>query len=141
MKVGDYVRNKHGIAKIVGIEKKNNIDVIEFDKPICFLINKNTGETKKERFFNKLPITKNIDIKKLNTSPNIIDLIEENDYINGLRVEKNKYGDLYTSYTYMGGLVGTQEETYTTFLKDYENDYIQSIVTKEQFKDIEYEVK
>ena len=113
MKVGDYVRTDKGT-----IDKLTKENIMTYEVALMGF-----GE------------------KPIKSSSDIIGLIEENDYINGLRVEKNKYGDLYTSYTYMGGLVGTQEETYTTFLKDYENDYIQSIVTKEQFKSIEYEVK
>lgn len=73
-------------------------------------------------------------------SPNIIDLIEENDYINGLRVEKNKYGELYTSYVYYGGDIGKMCEVYTTWLKEYKEDEIYSIVTKEQFSQMEYKV-
>ena len=78
-------------------------------------------------------------IKK--ASHNIIDLIEAGDYVNGLRVEKSKYGELYTSYTYMGGDIGLQQETYTTFLKDYKEDDIYSIITCEQFESMKYEVK
>lgn len=74
----------------------------------------------------------------INASHNIIDLIEENDYINGLRVEKNKYGKLYTSYVYYGGDIGKQCEVYTTWLKDYKIEYIETIVTKEQFENMEY---
>ena len=77
-------------------------------------------------------------IKK--ASHNIIDLIEAGDYVNGLRVEKSKYGELYTSYTYMGGDIGLQQETYTTFLKDYKEDDIYSIITREQFESMSYKV-
>lgn len=76
----------------------------------------------------------------INASHNIIDLIEENDYINGLRVEKNKYGKLYTSYVYYGGDIGKQCEVYTTWLKDYKIEDIETIVTKEQFKNMEYRI-
>lgn len=141
MKVGDYVRTDTGIIeKLEGIHEQNetNETITKLNKMgggrYAHILDINSEFTKE---FDKTFSRGNI----IKSSPNIIDLIEENDYVNGLRVEKNKYGDLYTSYTYMGGLVGTQEETYTTFLKDYENDYIQSIVTKEQFKSIEYEVE
>ena len=76
----------------------------------------------------------------IKSSPNIIDLIEENDYVNGLRVEKNKYGELYTSYVYYGGDIGKMCEVYTTWLKEYKEDDIYSIVTKEQFSQMEYKV-
>ena len=41
----------------------------------------------------------------------------------------------------MGGDIGLQQETYTTFLKDYEEDDIYSIITREQFESMKYEVK
>ena len=76
----------------------------------------------------------------LKTSYNIIDILEENDYVNGLRVEKNKYGELYTSYVYYGGDIGKQCEVYTTWLKELEEDMIYSILTHEQFSQMEYKV-
>ena len=78
----------------------------------------------------------------IKSSPNIIDLIEVGDYINGLRVEKNKYGELYTSYVYYGGDIGKQSEVYTTWLEEYKEneDYIESILTKEQFESMKYKV-
>ena len=140
MKVGDYVRNKYGIAKVIDIENKNGIDILVFDKPICFLVNKETGEIKDDKLFNKLAIIDDVDLSKIKSSPNIIDLIEVGDYVNGLRVEKNKYGELYTSYVYNGGDIGKQCEVYTTWLEEYKEneDWIETIVTKEQFEAMEY---
>ena len=74
-------------------------------------------------------------------SYNIIDILEENDYVNGLRVEKNKYGELYISYVYYGGDIGKQCEVYTTWLKELKEDEIYSIVTKEQFESIKYSLE
>ena len=71
---------------------------------------------------------------------NIIEILEENDYVNGLRVEKNKYGELYTSYVYYGGDIGKQCEVYTTWLKELEEDMIYSIVTHEQMEKMAYKV-
>ena len=73
-------------------------------------------------------------------SYNIIEILEENDYVNGLRVEKNKYGELYTSYVYYGGDIGKQCEVYTTWLKELEEDMIYSIVTHEQMEQMAYRV-
>lgn len=78
--------------------------------------------------------------KIIKASYNIIDILEENDYVNGLRVEKNKYGDLYTSYVYYGGDIGKQCEVYTTWLKELKEDMIYSIVTHEQMEQMEYKV-
>ena len=61
---------------------------------------------------------------------NIIEILEENDYVNGLRVEKNKYGELYTSYVYYGGDIGKQCEVYTTWLKELKEDEIYKRVKK-----------
>ena len=77
----------------------------------------------------------------IKASYNIIDILEENDYVNGLRVEKNKYGELYTSYVYYGGDIGKQCEVYTTWLKELKEDMIYSVVTHEQFESIKYSLE
>ena len=73
-------------------------------------------------------------------SYNIIDILECGDYVNGLRVEKNKYGELYTSYVYYGGDIGKQCEVYTTWLKELKEDMIYSVVTHEQMEQMAYKV-
>ena len=78
--------------------------------------------------------------KIVKASYNIIDILEENDYVNGLRVEKNKYGELYTSYVYYGGDIGKQCEVYTTWLKELKEDMIYSVVTHEQMEQMAYKV-
>ena len=121
MKIGDYVRTKGYITKI--------------DSCTCW-------ETKNQWYISyKLPdgsewcstVTGEFKI-----SPNLIDLIEVGDYVNGSKVvdisilkeEKwvwveemedtdNKYGDDYIGYN---------------------NEQIKSIVTKEQFENMEYKV-
>ena len=118
-----YVRTKKGtIHKIFEIDK-----MLKYEKEDRLIINKDDWFLVESDLFK--------------ASHNIIDLIEEGDYVNGLRVEKSKYGELYTSYTYMGGDIGLQQETYTTFLKDYEEDDVYSILTREQFESMKYEVK
>ena len=120
MKVGDYVRNKYGIAKVIDIENKNGIDILEFNKDICFLVNKETGEIKDDKLFNKLAIIDDVDLSKIKSSPRIIDLIEVGDYVNGEKVT-NINGILYVKN------IGALEEI-----------NIKSIVTKEQFEAMEY---
>ena len=65
----------------------------------------------------------------LKSSPNIIDLIEVGDYVNGSYVEgfieKNKF----------------QNKLIITETGMIDNNDIKSIVTKEQFKNMEYEVR
>ena len=72
-------------------------------------------------------------IKK--ASHNIIDLIEEGDYVNGKRVgfinDSDYYKDIFLSEDY--------EEPYETMIvKTYKD--IKSIVTKEQFESMQYKV-
>ena len=70
----------------------------------------------------------------------ITDILESGDYVNGLRVEKNKYGELYTSYVYYGGDIGKQCEVYTTWLRELKEDMIYSVVTHEQMEQMAYKV-
>lgn len=110
LEVGMYVRTKkYGIAKIIGNvdDNKFNIDIFKKD-----------GIT--------LRCQKMKDIIK--ASHNIIDLIEEGDYVNGLPVVHNA--------KYNGGniIIVINGNAYTEL-------EIRNIVTKEQFESIKYEVK
>lgn len=128
MKVGDYVRfDYHRISIPIQIAKVIESHYDNEDDSICY--STDVGLVIDESNLVKEP------------SPNIIDLIEENDFINGLRVEKNKYGELYTSYVYYGGDIGKQCEVYTTWLKEYTEDMIENIVTKEQFERMQYNLE
>ena len=126
IEVGEYVRTKDGyIAKITEIDHH-----IWFDS----IINKISGISRyslSEEEFGNLVIKH---------SKNIMDLVQEGDYIDGLRVEKNKYGELYTSYVYYGGDIGKQCEVYTEWIDDLKNEDIDSVVTKQQFSNMEYRV-
>lgn len=130
IKVGEYVRNKYGIAKVIDIENNNGIDVLVFDKNICFLVNKETGEIKEDKLFNKLAIIEDIDIEKIKHSSYIIDLIKIGDYVDGHRVIE------------VSGNSSSTKEVYCEDEPDFglwETD-IGSIVTKEQFERMEYKV-
>ena len=97
MKVGDYVRTHDGrIDKIVDI--KNDFIYIE-----------NSDYGYRENY--------------LKSSPNIIDLIEVGDYVNGYEVTSK---DQFLGFG--------NHDWYMT------NDEIKSIVTKEQFASMEYKV-
>lgn len=137
MKVGDYVRNKYGIAKVIDIENNNGIDILVFDKPICFLVNKETGEIKDDRLLNRLAIIDGVDVNKIKSSPNIIDLIEVGDYVDGCPVlyinyDLDKDEDIVESITISNPFQETKDIL-------YEKD-IKSIVTKECFESMEYKV-
>ena len=129
LKVGQYVRfkDKRGNAYIRNIKEVCN------EQP-----HKSWGAIIIDKNANNVPYVYLKHIKK--ASYNIIDILEENDYVNGLRVEKNKYGELYTSYVYYGGDIGKQCEVYTTWLKELEEDMIYSIVTHEQMEQMTYKV-
>ena len=104
MKVGEYVRtNDRGIRRIGKI-----IDDI-------FYIDEEDNLHQKGNL--------------IKSSPNIIDLIEVGDYVNGVIVEEIKNGELRTSSYYDG---------YICNLCDEED--IKSIVTREQFESMEYKV-
>lgn len=113
IKVGEYIRTYAGIIdKVDSLYEK--ID--------------NTIHLENQKWFD----TKNI--KK--HSSNIIDLIEQGDYVNGIKtflIEKAiGYGDK--------GQEGILINKIYTNCKFIPKDDIKSIVTKEQFKSVEYEV-
>ena len=109
MEVGDYVRTKKdGIGKIISFSYQE-------DDECCFieLSNRRTG------------------IKQFNiikSSPNIIDLIEVGDYVNGLKVQ-----GVNNEIKGFGTIIFSKDSSIM-------EDYIYSIVTKEQFENIEYKV-
>jgi len=72
----------------------------------------------------------------IKSSPNIIDLIEVGDYVNGhLVTKKTKDGFIWLeAYSKDGTL------HYVDFINEW-GDNIKSIVTKEQFESMMYEVK
>jgi len=101
MKVGDYVRNKKGIiGKIKLIDNQTEL----YD---LYLI--------KNKWYKKEEIIK--------SSPNIIDLIEVGDYVNGFYVINKPFN----------------QRIHTEFDDFFEED-IKTILTKEQFSSMEYKV-
>lgn len=142
LKVGMYVRNERGIAKYLGLGK----DVLKdkesrefkhyamqhlFDETI-FGVGHDWGDTLSEEEF------KNIDRYIIGEpSKNIIDLIEVEDYVNGelvVQVSDDK-GWVFTQPTYFDEHRG-EERHYC-----YNNYEIKSVVTKEQFNSVKYEVE
>ena len=100
IKVGEYVRTKDG--QILKIDSPRDMGYLEEGFP----------------YFKQ-----NI----INHSPNIIDLVESEDYVNGEEVDKIRNdGEKYIR---------------TLFNNVYRNKDIESIVTKEQFQNCEYKVE
>ena len=122
LNIGDYVRTRDGnIAKYIGYDGFYNFDNYVLDE------------------------TKGINNDLLNeivikSSPNIIDLIEVGDYVNGDRVKALK-GDIESHK-----INNEDDVIYTEYINDYdewcgfEEDEIKSIVTKEQFESMKYKV-
>ena len=122
IKVGEYIRDKYGEIHIVYKVEK---DIVYCDKP---KMENPPFDTYGCRYYdNRADILKH--------SFNIIDLIEEGDYVNGrlvLQVDyKNKNVCLLIPFT------DTQANTNICW---YGNEDIKSVVTKEQFESIKYEV-
>jgi len=115
MKVGDYVRTPNGvITKIVDIQDEVGQ---YFANNNCVILNSKTYVA-----------DKNITIgENFKHSPNIIDLIEVGDYVNGRIVDDCIYLDKL-------GLIGLTE------LEKEDEKFIKSIVTKEQFESMEYKL-
>ena len=112
MKTGDYVRTKSGyLRKIIAIY---NGYVEVDDKCFCSYANAQI---------------ENDEIVK--TSPNIIDLIEIGDYVNGAIVTK-VVNDIECNYI---------EIDYSYNERGIRNKDIKSIVTKEQFESMEYKIE
>lgn len=120
IKVGEYIRTKDGfITKILGV------DEFTLDEDEIFY------ETELNEGYTDLGSD---DIIK--HSSNIIDLIEQGDYVNGIKIfliEKAiGYGDK--------GQEGILVNKIYKNCKFIPKDDIKSIVTKEQFKNIEYTI-
>ena len=113
MKIGEYVRTKSGgIGKTIEIDNNASCSHIITDNETFGL--GWDGEQVNWDFITEI----------VKSSPNIIDLIEVGDYVNGLKVDK-KYEDRV--------VINTRDDIIVWF--EYQ---IKSIVTKQQFEAMEY---
>ena len=111
IQVGEYVRNREGIIFKVDEEKKN-IQINEF-----------------------MNMRGSKDILK--HSKNIIDLIEVGDVI---RYKIKNISTTLETKGFIEGIVDISDEEQLENMKKDKNYEIKTIVTKEQFKSVEYEV-
>lgn len=115
IEVGEYVRTKDKILKIDSFDKDiRNIDCV------CFT----TGEIYTQELLNKIMVKH---------SKNIIDLIEEGDYINGMEVL-----DIYKSRDLWEPIEIRVNSRYTNYLIA---DEIKTVLTKEQYEANCYKVE
>lgn len=113
MKVGDYVRTNNGSIGKISFVKSHLLNTND----ICFN-------------FEHIPIDYVYNKNDIKASPNIIDLIEVGDYVNGEPVKsvlKDCEGETLLTASERGYLVAKED--------------IKSIVTKEMFADAEYRVE
>lgn len=125
LEIGKFIRTPYGIRKIVNITKddgygKPKVRVIELDRHL------NTPYK-----FDYIFYTDENVIKKCKTSYNIIDILEVGDYVNG-----------YPIYE----IVEYEDDTRAIVIANdnksiiWKKQDIKSIVTKQQFKNMEYRI-
>lgn len=147
--VGDYVRTKYGIAKIIDLKENpygektiyvldnKIISMCECEEGILY----STINPLAEDLIDKFDINFGDESQIIKSSSNIIDLIEEGDYVNGEKVIALK-GDPYAK---------TVEDENDVLYTDFDREYgewlgykeieIKSIVTKEQMEAMEYKIE
>ena len=121
MNVGDYVKTPYGIRKVKSIAKHDKYQ--------------DDGFYVEDRFI----VCGKEAMKEIKSSPNIIDLIEVGDYVNGHKVLEIEKDYLFDYREEINVLIVQNGEVYEVAKKIYSND-IKSIVTKEQFESMEYKV-
>lgn len=138
--VGDYVRTENGIAKCIYISKDNGD--FAFDKSIFYDL-----DYKKTHILCKYCLQDEIDFgMKINS--NIIDLIEPGDYVNNYLVNDSSDGLVIiaptTNIDELNCINLSYEEKHNLIVfKIYklEELNIKSIVTKEEYQNMEYKIE
>ena len=121
MKIGDYVRTKKGISKIIKIENEQTRKIIYTDtKDVFEYYIDYQGNEIKDYW--------------INYSTNPKDVIEAGDYVNGLLVIEDSGKSGYVELYLHGYWINTGEDKLLSEVN------IESIVTKEQFESMEYKV-
>ena len=132
MKVGDYVRTKDGvIAKITDILEDLSIDC---DRDVYDLDDIDNLKMMEIPYCCK-------DEYIIKSSPNIIDLIEVGDYVNGYKIidiVETENGDIKKKFILQDKIDSFSSSHQID--KYISNEDIKSIVTKEQFERIEYKL-
>lgn len=133
LKKGMYVRTEKGyIAKILGVDyllddngcELNNIEAVYLDKMV--------DEIDKDIYAGCVSQV----FKECRVRDNLIDLIEVGDYVNGLRINSITEVDENHDVRLVWNLT-----TYGDDDISFSNEEIKSIVTKEMFNSVKYEVE
>ena len=127
LKENMYVRTKDGIiAKVDYIED----NTISFDKDLYRTYDASIDFLEKD----------NLE-RIVKASYNIIDILEENDYVNGSKViDISIIGKDKEKWVWVEQMEDTDNK-YGDDYVGYNNEQIKSIVTKEQFESIEYSLE
>ena len=134
MKVGDYIRTEYGISKIIGIFPEKTMVFVETDNGLGNCKFSRNGKLREGiaileedyRYF----IDNNVKQKP-------IDLIEIGDYVNDLKITSINEPSMANCNKRL--LYAEDEEGY--LIERFDEEDIKSIVTKEQFESMKYEVK
>ena len=126
MKVGDYVRTKKGIEKIICIEKNFMGDSVTF-----YATDNDFWRSAYNGKYNGFTSRKHVIIK---SSPNIVDLLKKKDLV--VDYDDNIYQVTKVWKDYVFTNQKNKQGQFIT-LVDYQ---IKSIVTKEQFSQMEYKI-
>ena len=126
LKEGMYVRTEKGyIAKILGVDYLLDDNGCELNNTEAVYLDKMVDEIGKDIYAGCVSQV----FKECRVRDNLIDLIEVGDYVNGVEVEEINDKEIM--------LV----DTHLWIDKEVANRLIESIVTKEQFSSMKYEVK
>lgn len=125
LEVGMYVRTKKGIAKIIGQN-----DDVRYCYPNAYISDTYLGINDDTEYLYEEDILK--------SSNNIIDILEEGDYVNGVPVEGyyTRYDEEKDDYIKIG--IITLEDYWKGTFTSIED--IKSIVTSQQFENMQYKV-
>ena len=117
MNIGDYVRTEDGIKKVLKYTYNK-----KYENGHCVLFDNNDYGI----------LFTDEEVNKMKPSPNIIDLIEVGDYVNGHLVFDIAQAPKKAVYI--------EDNTNKMAHIPHTNKDIKSIVTKEQFKSMEYKL-
>ena len=127
MNIGDYIRLNKNNAERVGIDRIRRID--KHEKYNVYYFEKYNG------------CVSNPEYMVIKSSPNIIDLIEVGDYVNGMKItniwKNDETEDIEIEFNKKDSYLYVKNWNYESRIEEYK---IKSIVTKEQFESMEYKL-